>query len=761
MATQTGSISNDSLTGTSDNDTIAGLQGDDTINGGGGNDVLLGNQGNDSITDGDGKNTVYGGMDNDQITVGNGSNLLFGNEGSDTIMAGDGGNTIVGGQDSTDGADLITSGSGNDLILGNGGDDTVAAGAGADTVVGGFGADIILGNQGNDFLLGNQGDDTLYGGQGADTLVGGMGNDVLYGNEGDDLIIGSEGDDTASFSGTRASYAVAQDAAGNFILSGGDGTDTVSTVEHFQFSDGTVDAANLIQGTGGGGGGTTPVPPAPSADLRITATASNSTPNVGDRVTFTDTLTNNGPDQATGVTAADALPAGLTFVSAMPSVGTYNPATGAWTVGTVAPNSTATLAITATVASATARTNTATITHSDQADPVAGNNSASTTETPQQADLAITATVSNASPVVGDQIILTDTLTNNGPGGVTGVAALDQLPAGLTFVSAAPSQGTYDVATGSWVVGTLSSGAQASLIITATASSYGPSTNTATISHSDQVDTNAANDSASASENAIYSPQANPDINSYTEGSNRPVTGNVLTNDTRSPGEFLIVGNPGTYDGTFGVTTINQDGTYIDTPKDPNIDPAVSMALNTPGPHRDQILYTAIDQVGKTTQSSLTITYVLSPPVITTTGGSQDYNAGQGATPIDTNVRVADNDGTRLTGASVQITRNFIQGEDVLSLSNFTESAVSDAQGYHQLTTAGYTTLSVNIDNNAGTVSIRGSDTHAHYQDVLDAVNYNNTSGAPSNLSRQVTFTGIDEDGLRSIGATDNINVIP
>ena len=52
------------------------------------------------------------------------------------------------------------------------------------------------------------------------------------------------------------------------------------------------------------------------ADLAVTKTVSDATPNVGDPITFTVTLTNSGPDAATGVQVTDLLPAGLTFVSA-------------------------------------------------------------------------------------------------------------------------------------------------------------------------------------------------------------------------------------------------------------------------------------------------------------------------------------------------------------------------------------------------------------------------------------------------------------
>ena len=94
--------------------------------------------------------------------------------------------------------------------------------------------------------------------------------------------------------------------------------------------------------------------------------------------------------------------------------------------------------------SAAARTNTATISDADQFDPNTGNNSASATETPQQADLAVAKTVSNPTPNVGDTITFTVTLTNAGPDAATGVEVTDLLPAGLSFVSATASQGSYD-----------------------------------------------------------------------------------------------------------------------------------------------------------------------------------------------------------------------------------------------------------------------------------------------------------------------------
>ena len=69
-------------------------------------------------------------------------------------------------------------------------------------------------------------------------------------------------------------------------------------------------------------------------------------------------------------------------------------------------------------------------------------------------------------------------------------------------------------------------------------------------------------------------PQANPDFNSYTEGTDTPVTGNVVTNDSTNKGGDLTVTNPGTFAGTFGDLTLNQDGTYTYAPHDPSTDSA-------------------------------------------------------------------------------------------------------------------------------------------------------------------------------------------
>ena len=78
-----------------------------------------------------------------------------------------------------------------------------------------------------------------------------------------------------------------------------------------------------------------PVTVPPAAELALTKTVSNATPNIGDTIIYTVTLTNSGPDVATNVQVTDRVPSGVLLVSAMPTQGTYDPNTGLWSVGTV------------------------------------------------------------------------------------------------------------------------------------------------------------------------------------------------------------------------------------------------------------------------------------------------------------------------------------------------------------------------------------------------------------------------------------------
>ena len=273
-----------------------------------------------------------------------------------------------------------------------------------------------------------------------------------------------------------------------------------------------------------------------NADVAISKSVSPAAVLVGQPTTFTVVVTNHGPARVTGLVVQDLLPAGLSFVTASASHGSYADATGTWTIGTLQNTESATLTLEATVTLAGAITNRALVVGQDQPDPVAGNNSAAAVVNgAANADVGVNTTVDQPAPSVGDTVTFTVTVVNVGPSPATGVVVTDALPAGLTFVDATPSQGTYTAP--AWTVGTLSEtgpAATATLTIVATVTAPGALVQTATITQQTEVDPNGANNSASVTLNAA-------------ESANLTVT-KALTRSTPHVGELL----------TFNVSVANQ-----------------------------------------------------------------------------------------------------------------------------------------------------------------------------------------------------------
>jgi|Deesub1362A_J573_1020465.scaffolds.fasta_scaffold02718_3 uncharacterized repeat protein (TIGR01451 family) len=233
-------------------------------------------------------------------------------------------------------------------------------------------------------------------------------------------------------------------------------------------------------------------------DLELTKTVDNSTPNVGDTVTFTVVVTNvDADDAATGVEVEDRLPAGLNYVSHVASQGTYDPGTGVWELGTVGPGSSAALEITATVAQPGSSENCAEVTACDQpdvdstpdnGDPNEDDMDCVTLQAQVLADLSLTKSVTPPDPLVGETVVFTVEVRNEGPCEATGVEVTDLLPSGYSYVSHTTSQGSYNPATGVWAVGSLGVGATATLTLTAEVNAAGDYTNWAEITASDQED---------------------------------------------------------------------------------------------------------------------------------------------------------------------------------------------------------------------------------------------------------------------------------
>lgn len=115
------------------------------------------------------------------------------------------------------------------------------------------------------------------------------------------------------------------------------------------------------------------------------------------------------------------------------------------------------------------------------------------------ADLFVQKLVDDNTPAPGQDIVYAVSITNNGAADSTGIQLSDTLPAQVTYVSHAASQGNYNPVSGFWFVGGLNSGQTRTLDITVTVTTpLGNSfSNTAAVSSASQPDPNTGNNSAS------------------------------------------------------------------------------------------------------------------------------------------------------------------------------------------------------------------------------------------------------------------------
>nr|WP_321236031.1 gliding motility-associated C-terminal domain-containing protein [uncultured Psychroserpens sp.] len=166
-----------------------------------------------------------------------------------------------------------------------------------------------------------------------------------------DLLVG----ETATYTAT---YTITQDDvdAGGVINSvvgegnGPDGTTTTDTSDDGDDTDGNTDDDPTETLTDS------------DFELSVTKEVDINQPLIGDEVTFTITVANEGFVTATGVIIEEVIPSGYTFVSAIATAGTYSDFDGEWIVGQLNPGQVEVLSITVEVLGFGDYLNTATIT---------------------------------------------------------------------------------------------------------------------------------------------------------------------------------------------------------------------------------------------------------------------------------------------------------------------------------------------------------------------------------------------------------------
>jgi uncharacterized repeat protein (TIGR01451 family) len=199
-----------------------------------------------------------------------------------------------------------------------------------------------------------------------------------------------------------------------------------------------------------------------ATDLYVTKTVDNSTPNEGATVTYTITVTNNGPVQATTVSLTDLLPAGVTYSSDTPSQGAYVSGTGVWTAGTINSGANATLDIQATVDAGTSGstiTNNVTAVSLDQLDNNVTADDLSEDITVVSPNVTLSKSADRATAKPTEVITYTLTYGNTGTGDATNLVITDTIPANTTLVSGSiTGGGTESGGVITWNLGVLAAG---------------------------------------------------------------------------------------------------------------------------------------------------------------------------------------------------------------------------------------------------------------------------------------------------------------
>jgi VCBS repeat-containing protein len=132
------------------------------------------------------------------------------------------------------------------------------------------------------------------------------------------------------------------------------------------------------------------------------------------------------------------------------------------------------------------------------------------------------------------------------------------------------------------------------------------------------------------------------------------------------------------------------------------------------------------------------ITGINDAPVVTA-GSTLAYSENAAAAFIDDEVIVNDVDREDIESATVRVSDNYVNGEDLLSFVN------TD-------------TISGSFNAATGTLTLTGSDTGSHYLQALRSVKYANASDDPSTSARTISWTVNDGD-LDSATATSTVTV--
>ncbi|BAY79100.1 hemolysin-type calcium-binding region (plasmid) [Nostoc linckia NIES-25] len=209
-------------------------------------------------------------------------------------------------------------------------------------------------------------------------------------------------------------------------------------------------------------------------------------------------------------------------------------------------------------------------------------------------------------------------------------------------------------------------------------------------------------------------------------------TTSLLEGFTDVDGDILSVSNLTAINGTV---TKNGDESYTFKPS-ANYNGTVTLSYN--------VTDNKGGSIGKT--STFTLVAVNDAPVLgAAASGSLAYTENATATSISsTGLGITDVDSTSITGATISITGNYQNGQDILSVIGVLPTGI----------TAGA------FDVTSGTITLTGSASLADYTKALAQIAYNNSSENPNISDRTVSFT-VNDGTSNSNTVARTIKVTP
>ena len=441
-----------------------------------------------------------------------------------------------------------------------------------------------------------------------------------------------------------------------------------------------------------------------NADVGIGKTVDDSTPPEGGTVTYTITVTNAGPDTAEGVSVADLLPTGVTYVSDN-GLGLYVSGTGVWTIGDLTNGASASLEIVASVdasTSGTTITNTAVASAASPGDVDPANNTASVDITVNVAPVAVddSATTDEDTAVSGD--VATNDTDVDGTLDLTSVVLVTDVANGALTLNA---DGSYSY--------------------TPDADFFGTDSFTYTVLDDDGAISNTA--TVTITVNDVNDPPVAVD-DSATTDEDTAVSGDVATNDTDVDGTLDLTSVVLVTDVANGTLTLNADGSYSYTPD--------ADFFGT-----DSFTYTVLDDDGaisNTATVTITVNDVNDPPVAVDDSATTDEDT---AVSGDVATNDTDVDGT-LDLTSVVLVTDVANGTLTLNADgSYSYTPDADFFGTDSFT---YTVLDDDgAISNTATVTITVNDVN----DPPVAVDDSATTDEDTAVSGDVATNDTDVDG--------------